>query len=74
MPEADNSKAAKNFHVDVPATSEPFFVKGSNNLDWGMKNRLASIFRPDTGRAVAFKARRLRLDRRDDARHRIDHA
>ena len=51
MPEADQA-ATKNFHTDMPARSEPFFLKGSNELDWGMKNRLASIFRPDSGRTV----------------------
>jgi putative autoinducer-2 (AI-2) aldolase len=51
MPEADQA-ASKNFQADVPASTEGFFLKGSNNLDWGMKNRLASIFNPDTGRAV----------------------
>ena len=43
MPEAD-SAASKNFRTDVPAKAEPFFLKGSNELDWGAKNRLASIF------------------------------
>ena len=51
MPEADQA-ATKDFHTDIPARSEPFFLKGSNELDWGMKNRLASIFRPDSGRTV----------------------
>ena len=51
MPEADQA-ASKNFHTDIPARSEPFFLKGSNELDWGMKNRLASIFRSDSGRTV----------------------
>jgi len=43
---------AKDFHADVPMRSEPFFLKGSNNLDWGMKNRLAKIFDPRSGRTV----------------------
>jgi len=47
--DADN---AKNFAVDVPQATEGFFLKGSTHLDWGMKNRLARIFRPDTGRTV----------------------
>jgi len=51
MPEADTA-ATKNFSTGTPAKSEPFFLKGSNELDWGMKNRLASIFRPDSGRTV----------------------
>jgi putative autoinducer-2 (AI-2) aldolase len=52
MPEADDSKHQKNNHVDNPATSEPFFLKGSNNLDWGKKNHMSSIFDPKTGRTV----------------------
>lgn len=50
MPEAD--KEGKNFHVDVPQKSELFFLKGSNELDWGMKNRLARIFNPEDGRTI----------------------
>ena len=52
MPEADHSKAEKNFHTDVPAESDGFFLKGTNNTDWGLKNRMASIFDPATGRTV----------------------
>ncbi len=51
MPEAD-STSAKDFHADVPASTEVYFLKGSNNLDWGLKNRLAQIFDPETGRTV----------------------
>jgi len=51
MPEADD-RTDKNFHVDVPAPAQGFFVKGAGAYDWGMKNRLARIFRPDTGRTV----------------------
>src|SRR6202162_1088687 len=50
MPEPDGE--AKNFFADVPAPSEGFFLKGSGSLDWGMSNRLARVFRPDTGRTV----------------------
>ena len=52
MPEADVSKKEKNFHTDVPQKNELFFLKGSNNYDWGMKNRLARIFSPASGRTV----------------------
>ncbi|MDO8585892.1 MAG: 3-hydroxy-5-phosphonooxypentane-2,4-dione thiolase [Armatimonadota bacterium] len=51
MPEAD-VKEEKNFHLDKPARSEPFFLKGSNSLDWGLKNRLSQIFRPESGKTV----------------------
>ncbi|MGC8863300.1 MAG: 3-hydroxy-5-phosphonooxypentane-2,4-dione thiolase [Armatimonadota bacterium] len=53
MPDAEaNAKEEKNFYLDVPQTSELFFLKGSNNLDWGMKNRLSQIFDPRSGRTV----------------------
>ena len=34
--------------------TEGFFLKGAGSLDWGMKNRLARIFNPETGRTVMF--------------------
>ncbi len=52
MPEADVSKKEKNFYADIPQKNELFFLKGSNNYDWGMKNRLARIFNPASGRTV----------------------
>ncbi|HEX6654965.1 MAG TPA: 3-hydroxy-5-phosphonooxypentane-2,4-dione thiolase [Candidatus Limnocylindria bacterium] len=51
MPEADSTDT-KQFHPDVPQVREPFFLKGSGAYDWGMQHRLASIFRPSTGRTV----------------------
>ena len=52
MPEADTSKAEKNYYTDVPQQSEVFFLKGSNAYDWGMKNRLARIFNATSGKTV----------------------
>jgi 3-hydroxy-5-phosphonooxypentane-2,4-dione thiolase len=52
MPEADVSKKEKNFHTDIPQKSDVFFLKGSNAYDWGMKNRLARIFNPKSGKTV----------------------
>jgi len=51
MADADTT-SAKSYHADVPQRNEAFFLKGSNNLDWGMKNRLAQIFDASTGRTV----------------------
>jgi putative autoinducer-2 (AI-2) aldolase len=51
MPEAD-TRDDKNFHADIPAVGDGVFLKGSGGYDWGMKNRLARIFRPETGRTV----------------------
>ncbi|MDA1044482.1 MAG: 3-hydroxy-5-phosphonooxypentane-2,4-dione thiolase LsrF, partial [Verrucomicrobia bacterium] len=52
MPEVDLSKKDKNYFLDSPQQTPGFFLKGAGSLDWGMKNRLARIFRPDTGRTV----------------------
>ena len=52
MPEADTNKKAKNYHQDTPMETPGFFLKGSGQLDWGMKNRLARIFNPQSGRTV----------------------
>jgi len=52
MPDIDGIKEAKNFYTDRPQTCEGFFLKGSNSLDWGIKNRLARIFNPQSGRTV----------------------
>ncbi len=52
MPDVDSVKEAKNYYLDVPMKSDGFFLKGSNSLDWGMKNRLSKIFDPVSGRTV----------------------
>ncbi len=51
MPEAD-SQTDKNFFENLPTPDQGFFLKGSAGYDWGMKNRLSRIFRPDTGHTV----------------------
>ncbi|HMQ25860.1 MAG TPA: hypothetical protein PKA98_07725, partial [Acidimicrobiales bacterium] len=48
----EDTTQAKDFQADVPAPNEAFFLKGSNNLDWGLKNRLANIFDATSGRTV----------------------
>ncbi len=52
MPDVDEIKEAKKFYSDIPQKTEGFFLKGSNSLDWGIKNRLARIFNPKSGRTV----------------------
>jgi putative autoinducer-2 (AI-2) aldolase len=54
MAEYDKDKQAKEYYTDVPVEKHGFFLKGAHSLDWGMKNRLSRIFRPDTGRTVMF--------------------
>lgn len=50
MPEADQE--GKRYCADTPQAAPGFFLKGSHQLDWGMKNRLARTFKPATGRTV----------------------
>ncbi len=52
MPDMDDMKEGKKYYTDIPQKTEGFFLKGSNSLDWGMKNRLARIFNPKSGRTV----------------------
>ena len=51
---ADNigNKAAHDYHLDVPAAQEGFYVKGASHCDWGMKTRLARMFDPKSGNTV----------------------
>jgi putative autoinducer-2 (AI-2) aldolase len=43
---------AKNFGIGVPVPNPAYPLKGSNNYDWGMKDRLARIFSPRSGNTV----------------------
>jgi len=52
MPDIEGSNEAKEYCLDIPAKNTPFFLKGSNSLDWGMQNRLARIFNPSSGKTV----------------------
>jgi putative autoinducer-2 (AI-2) aldolase len=52
MADTDNVKEAKNYYPEIPQRSELFFLRGSNSYDWGMKNRLARIFSPVSGKTV----------------------
>jgi len=52
MPDIDGTNEAKQYYTDIPQKSESYFLKGSNSLDWGMKNRLGRIFNPVSGKTV----------------------
>jgi putative autoinducer-2 (AI-2) aldolase len=52
MADTDNVKEDKNYHLDVPMKNDPFFLRGSGALDWGMQNRLSRIFNAASGRTV----------------------
>ena len=50
MPEVDIE--GQRYQADKPQQAAGFFLKGSHQLDWGMKNRLARTFNPASGRTV----------------------
>ena len=50
MPEVDSEGVR--YSADRPQQAPGFFLKGCHQLDWGMKNRLARVFSPASGRTV----------------------
>lgn len=52
MPDAEGKTQTKDFGIGIPQPNPVYGLKGSNNYDWGMKDRLSRIFSPKTGRTV----------------------
>lgn len=53
MPDTDTPvKEEKRFYENISMATPGFFLKGAGALDWGMKNRLARIFNPESGHTV----------------------
>ncbi len=52
MPDMDEIKEASQYNTQIAQKTEGFFLKDSNSLGWGMKDRLARIFSPVSGRTV----------------------
>jgi 3-hydroxy-5-phosphonooxypentane-2,4-dione thiolase len=52
MADMDGNIEASEYHTDIQQKTEGFFLKGSNSLEWGMKDRLARIFNPVSGNTV----------------------
>ncbi len=52
MAEKDGNKTAKDYGIGIPSPKQTFHVKGMDNVDWGMKNRLSRIFHPKSGHTV----------------------
>lgn len=52
MAERDDTAQVKDYQTNVPFARHPFYVKGADHYDWGMKDRLSRIFNPRTGRTV----------------------
>jgi len=52
MADLDDIRDGDNFGLNTPADTSKFYLKGLNNTDWGLKNRLARIFNPKSGNTV----------------------
>ena len=52
MADKEGMQIAKDYGLDCPVQHQSFHVKGMDHIDWGMKDRLSRIFRPDTGKTV----------------------
>lgn len=52
MADIDGASDTKDFCLHQPAINKPFFLKGSNSLDWGLQNRLSRVFSPASGHTV----------------------
>jgi 3-hydroxy-5-phosphonooxypentane-2,4-dione thiolase len=52
MADTDSTSDASRFCASVPARSQPYDLKGSTALDWGMQSRLARVFRPPANLTV----------------------
>jgi len=52
MADKDGVKDNHEYYLNVPVENTTYGLKGCNSLDWGMKNRLANIFHPETNRTV----------------------
>lgn len=52
MADLDDIREGNKFNSHIETENNGFFLKGCNNLDWGMKDRLSRIFNPATGKTV----------------------
>ena len=52
MADLDDLRDGNDFGLDKPVEQSGFFLKGCDHNVWGLKDRMARIFRPDTGKSV----------------------
>ena len=52
MAEKDNNKDSSNFGIGIPVRKNPFFLKGLEHADWGIKDRMSRIFNRQSGNTV----------------------
>lgn len=52
MADESGNQDAKDYGLDTPQQNRLFELKGANNYDWGMKDRLSRVFNPRSGKTV----------------------
>jgi len=52
MAEATGNQESKDYGIGIPVINEVYKLRGSNNYDWGMKDRLSRVFSPKSGKTV----------------------
>jgi putative autoinducer-2 (AI-2) aldolase len=52
MADNDSNKNANDYGIGIPVKKHPYFLKGLEHVDWGMKDRLSRIFNPKSGNTV----------------------
>jgi len=52
MADIDDIKDGKDFGLNTPQDNQGFYIKGNAGYDWGIRNRMARIFNPVSGRTV----------------------
>ncbi len=52
MADLDDIRDGSNFGLGQEVKKEGYYLKGMNNTDWGLKNRMSRIFNQESGRSV----------------------
>lgn len=52
MADHDTNKEGADYGLGIPVQQHPFFLKGLDHVDWGLKDRLSRIFNPQSGHTV----------------------
>ncbi len=52
MADTDGNKDAADYGIGIPVEKKSFFLKGLDHMDWGIKDRMARIFNPQSGHTV----------------------
>ena len=52
MADLDDLREGNNFGLDTKVENQSYYLKGCDNLDWGLKDRLSRIFNVESGRTV----------------------